>query len=308
MDRQHHPAHRSLIPALNRARRIQEGLLSDATRRVYDIRWRRFAGWCRAQKLVALPAEALTVIRYLETLKGRSRSTLEHTMSAIRVVHDRSGYPSPTRHRDVRRYCRGLASLRPSVPRRAVTSDHVRQIIPEVPKRALPHRRLRALRDRALLLLMYAGALRKCEVRKLNVEHLVFTAQGLTIVGLRRNAIAIPSGATDLCPVTALEAWLQASKIRTGPVFRAVMKWYKNFIGEGRVCGNTVEMIVQTRLKAAGLDTNLYTPQSFRHGFLRAAQEASLPLHTVMRMMDGKQADYYAKRLESPWNRPDAPA
>ena len=90
---------------------------------------------------------------------------------------------------------------------------------------------LRGLRDRALLLLGFAGAFRRSELVALRVEDLAFVPDGLR-VAIRRSKgdqegagqeIAIPHG-TRLRPVEAVRAWLDAAGIAEGPVFRRIRK------------------------------------------------------------------------------------
>jgi integrase len=90
---------------------------------------------------------------------------------------------------------------------------------------------LRGLRDRALLLLGFAGALRRSELVALNVEDLEETAEG-SLVRIRRSKtdqegsgdfVSIPHG-SRLRPVAGVKAWLQAAGIIQGPIFRSIKK------------------------------------------------------------------------------------
>jgi integrase len=92
----------------------------------------------------------------------------------------------------------------------------------------LPHGLL-GIRDRALLLVGFAGAFRRSELVGLNVEDVTFTDDGLKVV-IRRSktdqegagqVIGIVRG-VNLCPVEALRVWLEASGTTSGPIFRPV--------------------------------------------------------------------------------------
>ena len=86
------------------------------------------------------------------------------------------------------------------------------------------------LRDRALLLLGFAGAFRRSEDVSLDVADLDFSSAGL-IVTLRRaktdqegrsRRLGIPYGSTDkTCPVRSVKAWLESARITSGPLFRS---------------------------------------------------------------------------------------
>ena len=81
-----------------------ESVLSDNTRRVYGAQWRSFTGWCDEIGLRSLPAEPLTVARYLAVRAGdgASMATIRLTTFAIAKVHEWAGHESPGKARGVR--------------------------------------------------------------------------------------------------------------------------------------------------------------------------------------------------------------
>jgi site-specific recombinase XerC len=109
---------------------------------------------------------------------------------------------------------------------------------------------LKGLRDRALLLLGFAGAFRRSELVALDVEDLEPCEAGLR-VRIRRSktdqegvgtTIAIVAGSVA-CPVQAVQAWLQAAGIMSGPVFRSVAKG--NRIGRDRLSDRAVANVIR---------------------------------------------------------------
>jgi site-specific recombinase XerD len=146
---------------------------------------------------------------------------------------------------------------------------------------------LRGLRDRALLLLGFAGALRRSEVVALNVEDLKETSEGLH-VNIRRSktdqegagdSVSIPHG-YRLKPVQAVKDWLQAANIDSGPIFRPVLKG--NRLIAQRLTAQTVALIVKERAEAAGLDPRLFAGHSLRAGFVTSALTAGADILRVM--------------------------
>jgi integrase len=90
---------------------------------------------------------------------------------------------------------------------------------------------MKGLRDRALLLIGFAGAFRRSELVALNVEDLEESELGFRVT-IRHSktdqesagqTIAIVRGSVA-CPVTALKAWLEAAAVTSGPIFRSVKK------------------------------------------------------------------------------------
>jgi integrase len=136
--------------------------------------------------------------------------------------------------------------------------------------------RLSAIRDRALLLIGFAGAFRRSELVALNADDIEETAEGLRVT-IRRSktdqeghghVIAIPHGVIA-CPVTALKAWLEAAGIAQGPVFRPVAKGGR--IRATRLTDRSVADIVKAHAQRAGLDPKLFAGHSLRSGFLTSA-------------------------------------
>ena len=140
----------------------------------------------------------------------------------------------------------------------------------------LPGARLSSLRDRALLLLGFAGALRRSELAALDFEDIEETAEGIRVT-IRRSktdqegrgaVIAIPRGKLA-CPVEALKAWFQAALITGGPIFRPIAKGGRML--NTRLTGRSVANIVKIHAARAGLDPVEFAGHSLRSGFLTSA-------------------------------------
>ena len=104
-----------------------EAVLSDNTRRTYDTQWRTFTGWCVEVGLVYLPAEPLTVARYMAARAGAGASiaTLRLAASAISKAHEWAKLESPCQDPGVRASLKGWGR-RLSKPQRqsgALTAD-----------------------------------------------------------------------------------------------------------------------------------------------------------------------------------------
>jgi integrase len=144
-----------------------------------------------------------------------------------------------------------------------------------------------AVRDRALLLLGFAGAFRRSELVGLDCEDLEETAEGLKITILRSKTDQEREGATIAvirgsvaCPVEALRAWLGAAAITKGPVFRSIRKGGQ--VGD-RLTDRSVAEIVKRHAKRVGLDPVLFAGHSLRAGFLTSAATRGA---SIFKMMD----------------------
>ena len=155
---------------------------ADNTRRAYHAGVRAWCNWCHTHALPCLPARAADVVAFLATERGRGLSvtTVELRRAAIRYLHFLAGCGVPTAEAHVAETIAGIrreAVDRGDLPgmKLAATADILSQILAAVPD-DLPD-----LRDRALLLVGFAGALRRSELAAVRVEHLESRERGLRL-------------------------------------------------------------------------------------------------------------------------------
>jgi site-specific recombinase XerD len=263
-----------------------EASKADNTKRAYRSDWAHFAGWCAAHGLPALPASPETVALYLSDLAATHKpSTLTRRLAAISVAHQAASQPSPTRSIVVRSTLKGI---RRSVgvaaaQKSALRAQHLREIIPQL------EGTLQGLRDKALLLIGYAGAFRRSELVALNVDDIAFEPQGARIT-LRRSKTdqegqgemkAIPFGSHKrTCPVKALEAWLSASGITGGPIFRGVNRHGQ--LQAGRLTDRAVALILKRVAALCGLDPASVGGHSLRAGLITDLYQKGTPEAVIM--------------------------
>ena len=168
---------------------------------------------------------------------------------------------------------------------------------------ALPDNRA-GCRDRALLLIGFAGGFRRSELAAIDVEHVSETTDGLVIRIPRSktdpegqgSSIALPfSSAAATCPVRSYRAWLAASGITSGPVFRAIDRHGR--LGTGRLDSGSVARILQRAARAAGLDAKLYAGHSLRAGFATQAYLNGAPELAIMRQTRHQSLDTVRKYI-----------
>lgn len=155
---------------------------------------------------------------------------------------------------------------------------------------------LKDIRDRALLLIGFAGALRRLELVGLDISDIEHVRQG-NVVHLRRSKtdqddqgrkIGIPFGRTRWCPVAALDAWLTASRIAEGAIFWPVDRHGR--IQAARLSGEAVSHVIRERVAAAGLDPAPYSGHSLRAGLATSAALAGIPTWRI-RAQTGHASD-----------------
>jgi integrase len=133
-----------------------------------------------------------------------------------------------------------------------------------------------------LLLLGFAGGFRRSELVALELVDIETARQGL-IVTIRRSKtdqegagrrIGIPHGRTKHCPVAAVEAWLAASSIVSGPLFRPITR--HGHFTQNRLTGDAVSVLLRERLEGAGINPEGFSAHSLRAGFATSAAQAGV--------------------------------
>jgi len=276
-----------LRPAAAAARDFAAAEKSDATRRAYRSDFAVFSGWCRANgDMPPLGASPGTVAEFLaaQASDGVKPSTLTRRLAAISYACRLAGLPSPAAHEAVRAVLRGIRRKRGTAPKQKApaTAGRIGAMLA-----AISADTLRGKRDRALLLLGFAGAFRRSELVALDVADLTFEPDGMRVLIRRSKAdqegqgqeIAIPRG-TKLRPVAAVQDWMEAAGIASGPLFRRVDRHGK---ARGALTPQSVALVVKRYADRAGLDPDDFAGHSLRAGFLTSAAEAGAD---ALRMME----------------------
>ncbi|MCB1467959.1 MAG: integrase, partial [Rhizobiaceae bacterium] len=233
------PAH--LVPLADRARAYVEAASSANTRRAYAADWKHFASWCRRQGFDLSPPDPQVVGLYMTacalgtvsgTKKPNSVSTIERRLSSLSWNFAQRGQPLDRKDRHIATVLAGIRNThaKPPVQKEAILPEDLVAML-----ETLDRGTLRGLRDRAMLLLGFAGGLRRSEIVGLDVgrdqtedgrgwtdildKGLLVTLRGKT--GWRE--VEVGRGSSDAtCPVVALQTWLKFARIAHGPLFRRV--------------------------------------------------------------------------------------
>jgi site-specific recombinase XerD len=274
---------RTPLPArlLARAEAAAAGYARDSraasTWRAYESDWRIFSAWCASVACAALPAEPSTVAIFLaaEAKRGIAPSTLSRRLAAIRLMHVGAKVASPHDAIEVEEVLRGVRrrSKRPVNRKTPAVDEDIKRLVDAVEPQTL-----KGLRDRALLLLGFAGALRRSELVALDTEHVTVQKEGLAVrIAYSKTdqdgqgqVIAVPRVArSPYCPVQALADWLVAAEIASGAIFCRLHRG--DSVGHSRLTDQSVALIVKSLALRVGLDSSRYAGHSLRSGFLTSA-------------------------------------
>ena len=275
----------TLADTAERAGEYARAAKAPNTLRAYHADWADFSAWCQARELPSLPAADSTVALYLTDMAKTLRtSTLQRRLSAIAQAHKAAGHVPLTKGR-VSMVWQGIRRAKGTAQKgkAPARTQEVRAMV------ATCRDGLLGTRDRALLLLGFAGAFRRSELVGLDVADLDFGRDGLTVT-LRRSKtdqegagqkVGIPYGSTPAtCPVRNLQEWLEGADVTSGPVFRGVNRWGQ--VNAARLTDRVVALVVKRCAEAAGLDPAQYAGHSLRAGLATAAAEAGVSERVIM--------------------------
>jgi integrase len=257
------------------------------TRRAYGKDWRAFRAWCRRRQVSSLPADPQTIADYLDEHAGvLAVSTLKRRLTAISQIHKAAGRASPTLTLQARMAWRLLLDAYGDRPVRQVDPAHTSVVQALV---GTCDSSLLGRRDRALLLLGFAGFLGPSTLTSLDLADLTEVEEGIELL-LRKPRPGRPAGVlrpiprgqhASTCPVRAVRAWVAAAGLVDGPLFRSVDR-YGN-VGHGRLADSTVARIIKRAAAQAGLDPAAFSGFSLRAGLATAAAAAGVPAEVIMR-------------------------
>ena len=267
--------------------------LSANTQRAYLSDLAQFEG-CGG----TVPASPEMVASYIASqASALSVATLQRRLASISKAHTARRLPNPVSAELVRATMRGIRRTNSKAVKEAqpLLRDDLLAVLDRIGDT------IRDARDRALLLIGFAGGFRRSELVGLDTTDIASVRQGIVIT-LRRSKtdqlgvgrqLGIPFGRARHCPVRALEEWLASSKIETGPIFRPVSQ--SGIVAAGRLSGEAVALIVKERVAVVGIDPVRFSGHSLRAGFATSAVMAGVSTGKI-RAQTGHASDAMLSR------------
>ena len=275
------------LPLTEQVREFVRASKAENTLRGYQADWRAFCAWCEGHSLCPLPATADAVAAYIAECAGHLKpGSIQRRLNAITEAHRAVSLDSPTHTGIVRNTMKGIRRTLGTAPvQKAPTmTDDIRAMVDATDAGLI------GTRDRALILLGFAGAFRRSELVGLDVEDCAFGKDGITVT-LRRSKtdqegmgrkIGIPYGSNpETCPIRALQGWIEQAGITVGPLFRSLNRHGQ--VQPGWLSGNDVARIVKKLAGRAGLDSAKYAGHSLRAGHATSAAIAGASERSIMK-------------------------
>lgn len=280
---------------VHRAREYAAAAHADNTRDAYKSDITDFQAFCTRHGLQWRPASPETIARYAISLAGIVKpATIERRLSAIRFAHSEEGLPDPTAHPALERIVTGIRKKHgtPPIAKREIRQLELLRLLRAVERRPKTvedpfeqgklwrRAQLLTARDRALLLLGFAGAFRRSELVAINVEDVRPHPKGIQILVRRSKTDQAGKGrwkpipryhVQSLDPVHAYEEYRALAAITHGALFRSFD--INGTLSDTRLAGGDVSRIIKRACKRAGLNPAEFASHSLRSGFVTSAAE-----------------------------------
>ncbi len=245
---------------------------ADNTNAAYKADWAHFSSWCRRRGVEPLPPSPELLGLYIANCASPdngapalSVATIERRLSGLTWHYQQRGFTLDRKDRHIATVLAGIRRkhARPPVQKEAILRDDILDMINTLDFG------LRDMRDRAILLVGYAGGLRRSEIVSLDFARddtedgkgwITIEDQGLilTLTGKTDwHEVEIGRGSGDAtCPVHALEQYLRYAKIGFGPLFQRISRDGRKATGD-RLSDKHVARLIKKTVLAAGIRADL---------------------------------------------------
>jgi integrase len=293
---------------------------AESTLRTYRSQWGLFVDFCEDRDVDVPPADEDLVVAYLAARAEEcAYKTVKNDRASIRWGHVKDGYEDPTNNQQVKKVMRGIKQRSHPDDRHGkraplMTEDlcaMVEALPLEKPGEGATSRDraswLRALRDRALLLVGYASAFRGSELAAVKVEHIDKNENGIEIFAPDPKGDPKTVGVSygndpTFCPVRSLQKWLEVAEIESGGIFPQVFTSAK--LGDSNMTYTSIWRRLKKLAKRAGIDPDQIGTHSLRRGHMTQAAMEGASLSRLQKQAGHKDpattAEYIddAQRME----------
>ena len=264
------------------------------TLRAYESDYKDFSFFCAKNNFSSLPADPKILSLYLTHLSQSSKfSTLKRRIASISVIHKLKGYYIDTKHPVIRENLLGIKRIKGSnqKAKKPILINDLRKIIDVINK--LKIKEIRQSRDKALILIGFAGGFRRSELVALENDDIEFVREGVKIFVKRSKTDqsgegmtkAIPSFDNALyCPVLHLQDWMAKGKSINKRIFP--------------ISDKSVALIIKKYTNLAGLDGNKYSGHSLRSGFATSTAESGAEERNIMAMTGHKTTQMVRRYIQ----------
>ncbi len=264
------------------------------TLRAYQADFRDFSSFCVKNGLSSMPTEPKIISIYLTHLASRSKfSTLKRRIASISVIHKMKGHYLDIKHPIIMENLHGIKRIRgiKQKAKKPILINDLKTIINKVDE--IKQAETKKFRDKAIILIGFAGGFRRSELVNIDYEDLDFVKEGVKIFIKRSKTDQSGEGMIkaipyfenkSYCPVTKLKDWINLNAIKSGKVFKLSDK--------------SVALILKKYVLLSGLDPNKYGGHSLRSGFATTAAEFGAEERNIMAMTGHKTTQMVRRYIQ----------
>jgi len=263
------------------------------TLRAYKADYKDFSRFCIKHGFKPMPTDPKVLSLYLTHLSQTSKfSTLKRRLASISVIHRLSGHYIDTKHPMITENLMGIKRIKGSYQKakKPILINDLKLIINVIDN---DKNEKRKAKNRALILIGFAGGFRRSELVAILFEDIDFVTEGVKIF-IRRSKTdqsgegmikGIPYFSNpEYCPVISLKNWLQKSEIKSGKIFD--------------MSDRSVALTIKKYTAIAGLDSNKYSGHSLRSGFATSAAELGAEERNIMAMTGHKTTQMVRRYIQ----------
>ena len=275
------------------------------TLRAYQADFKDFSAFCAKNGLSSIPTEPKILSLYLTHLSATSKfSTLKRRIASISVIHKMKGHYLDTKHPIIMENLHGIKRVKGTnqKAKKPILIKDLKLIIDVIdqylthcglPEMEKSRKVKNKIRDKAIILIGFAGGFRRSELVNIDYEDIEFVEEGIKIFIKRSKTDqsgegmikAIPYFENKIyCPVLSLKHWIEFSEIKTDKIFK--------------ISDKSVSLIIKKYISLAGLDPNKYGGHSLRSGFATSAAEAGAEERNIMTMTGHKTTQMVRRYIQ----------
>ena len=264
------------------------------TLRAYQSDYNDFSLFCSKNGFQAMPTQPKILALYITHLASYSKySTLKRRLASISIIHKTKGHYIDTKHPIIVENLMGIKRTNGSNQKgkKPLLINDLKLLINAIDESK--EKNIRKIRDKALVLIGFAGGFRRSELVDIEYEDIEFVEEGVKIFVKRSKTDQSGEGMTkaipyfdniNFCPVKALNKWVVEAEIKEGKIFN--------------ISDKSVALIIKKYANYAGLDSNRYAGHSLRSGFATSTAESGAEERNIMAMTGHKSTEMVRRYIK----------
>ena len=263
---------------------------AENTLRAYQSDFKDFSAFCSKNGFSSIPTQPKIIALYITHLsKSLKFSTLKRRIASISVIHKLKGHYLDTKHPIIMENLHGIKRTLGSrqKAKKPILINDLKLIIKVIDKEKI--------RDKALILIGFAGGFRRSELVNIYNEDVEFVTEGVKILVKKSKTDQSGEGIVkaipyfdnqEFCPVIALKDYIK---------YKFANK------NEGRIfeiSDKSVALIIKKYAEKVGLDSSRYAGHSLRSGFATTAAEFGAEERNIMAMTGHKTTQMVRRYIQ----------